>query len=350
MEKIVIFGAKSMALGIYRAIHTLHHDCCIEGFLVSTRQGNPPTLAGLPVWELSSFHERNVCVLIATPEDTHAEIVKMLEKHGFRSYICINSEKESTLMEQYYGRIGMFLPLHRESEVLRVYTAKCYKDKPLQNPYFMPEWCTPIQAGAALTDVRVADLLDIMGDNISGKNPNYCELTVLYWIWRNRLLLKNPAKAADYYGLFHYRRLLQVNDEDIRRLGSKQVDVILPYPTLHEPDIREHHKRYIKETDWEAMLQALSELAPEYAAAFAEIQMQPYLYNYNILIATVEVLRTYCAWLFPILSRTEELSMPHGWERADRYIGYLGENLLTLYFMYHQKDLNIVHTGHIMLT
>ena len=78
--------------------------------------------------------------------------------------------------------------------------------------------------------------------------------------------------------------------------------------------------------------------------------MQPYLYNYNILIATVEVLRTYCAWLFPILSRTEELSMPHGWERADRYIGYLGENLLTLYFMYHQKDLNIVHTGHIMLT
>lgn len=350
MEKFVIFGAKSLALGIYQAIHTLYQDCCVMGFLVSTRQGNPSTLAGLPVWELSSFHERKVCVLIATPEDTHVEIITILVQYGFHSYICMDSRKESALMEQYYSRIGIFPPLHRNLEVLRVYTAKFYKDKPLQNVYSMPEWCTPIQAGAALTDIRIADLLDSTGDNISGKNPNYCELTVLYWIWRNRLLFRNQEKAADYYGLFHYRRLLEVNDEDIHRLGNRQVDVILPYPTLHEPDIREHHKRYIKEADWEVMLQALSELAPEYAAAFAEVQMQPYLYNYNILIARADILEEYCAWLFPILSRTEELSIPNGWERADRYIGYLGENLLTLYFMYHQKDLKIAHTGRIMLT
>lgn len=350
MEKFVIFGAKSLALGIYQAIHTLYQDCCIMGFLVSTRQGNPSTLAGLPVWELSSFHEREVCVLIATPEDTHAEIITILTQYGFHSYICMDSRKESALMEQYYSRTGIFPPLHRNSEVLRVYTAKFYRDKPLQNAYPMPEWCTPVQAGAALTDIRVADLLDSTGDNISSKNSNYCELTVLYWIWRNRLLFRKQEKAADYYGLFHYRRLLEVNDEDIHSLRNRQVDVILPYPTLHEPDIREHHKRYIKETDWEAMLQALSEFAPEYADAFAEIQMQPYLYNYNILIARADILEEYCAWLFPILSRTEELSIPHGWERADRYIGYLGENLLTLYFMYHQKDLKIAHTGRIMLT
>lgn len=33
--------------------------------------------------------------------------------------------------------------------------------------------------------------------------------------------------------------------------------------------------------------------------------------------------------LFPILERTEQLSIPRGWERCDRYIGYLGENLMT---------------------
>lgn len=128
------------------------------------------------------------------------------------------------------------------------------------------------------------------------------------------------------------------------------MDVVLPFPTMHEPDIREHHKRYVKDSDWQAMLQALRELQPDYADAYEEIFSQQYLYNYNMLVAKKQVLADYCAWLFPILERVEELSVPKGSERADRYIGYLGENLLTLYFMYHRRDLNIVHTGRLMLT
>ena len=77
---------------------------------------------------------------------------------------------------------------------------------------------------------------------------------------------------------------------------------------------------------------------------------QDYLYNYNIILAKRQVLADYCAWLFPILERTEELSSPKGWERSDRYMGYLGENLLTLYFLFHRNDLNIYHSGRLMLT
>ena len=51
-----------------------------------------------------------------------------------------------------------------------------------------------------------------------------------------------------------------------------------------------------------------------------------------------------CEWLFPILERVEELSVPRGSERADRYIGYMGETLETLYFMANSNKLNIVHT------
>ena len=162
-------------------------------------------------------------------------------------------------------------------------------------------------------------------------------------------MLSDAVKKVDYYGLFHYRRMLVVSDEDILGLKEYDVDVILPFPMLHEPNAYEHHSRYVKESDWNAMLAALKELQPEYAKAMPEIFSKPYVYNYNMLIAKPEILADYCAWLFPILERTEELTEPKGWERADRYIGYMGENLLTLYFMYNKDKYKIMHTGRRML-
>lgn len=241
---------------------------------------------------------------------------------------------------------------HRGKNMLpgiEVYMAKFYKDKPLKNPQLLPEWLIPIQVGAALTNERVADVTDDSGDNISGKNLNYCELTALYWVWKNRLP-EIVGGNCKYFGLFHYRRWLDVGDDDLRRISDNDIDVVLPFPTMHEPDIRNHHARYVKEADWATMLQALGELAPEYYMAYEKFFSQEYLYNYNIFIAKADVFRGYCEWLFPILGRVEELSMPKGNERADRYIGYLGENLLTLYFMFHREELNMVCTGRIMLT
>ncbi len=36
-------------------------------------------------------------------------------------------------------------------------------------------------------------------------------------------------------------------------------------------------------------------------------------------------------------------------KKSKRYMGYFGENLMTLYFFYHQENINIRHTGCIML-
>lgn len=349
MIDIYIFGAKSLALGACMAIERLYPQYHICGFVVSRLAGNPELLHGLPVIELAGISEKETPIFIATPEDVQPKIVDYLQENGFYRYKCMDSRAEAELMGEYYGSIDKFPSLAMCGALgqMHGYMAKFYKDKALTGKYVVPRWIQPIQVGAALTDERVALKTDDQGENISAKNVNYCELTALYWIWKNEM--EREPDPNSYYGLFHYRRLLDIREEDLRHLRENAVDAILPYPTVCEPDISEHHGRYVREEDWNVMLQAVKELQPEYYAAFPQIFKQKYMYNYNIIFARKDVLIDYCNWLFPILERTEELSIPRGKERADRYIGYLGENLLTLYFMYNRDGLNIRHTGKVML-
>lgn len=148
----------------------------------------------------------------------------------------------------------------------------------------------------------------------------------------------------------HYRRILDITEDDLFRLVNNDQDVVLPYPMPYEPNIEKHHERYLKKEDWDAVRKAVMELQPGYADAFHEILKQRFLYNYNIIVARKNVLADYCGWLFPILERVEELSVPRGSERADRYIGYIGETLETLYFMHNRDRLNISHAGCIFLS
>lgn len=350
MKQIAIYGAQMVAVSVYYAIKTLYSDVEVLAFIVSNRESNPAEIDGIAVVTLDEYEcngNKSSKILIAVPENFHAEIIAGLKEKGFEDYICIDSVTEAEIMHKFYTETEQFailsaFPQGGEKAELFVGMSKFYKDRQLNKTYVLPDFVYPVQAGAALTDIQVADDRDDVGENISHKNVNYSELTAMYWIGRH--------KSSEYMGLFHYRRILDVKEEDLQRLRGNDIDVILPYPTLHYPNIQEHHKRYLKEEDWNAMMQALEESAPDYAKALPKIFEQPFFYNYNMFIAKEHVFKDYCNWLFPILQRTEELSVPKGIERADRYIGYLGENLTTLYFMVHKDELKIAHTGRLMLT
>lgn len=133
---------------------------------------------------------------------------------------------------------------------------------------------------------------------------------------------------------------------------GQEWDVILPYPTVHYPDISVQHIRYVAESDWNALMRALQEVAPEYWEAYKEgiSAGEHYFHNFNMLIARAEVFDDYCDFLFRVLERTEELATPKGWERADRFAGYLGENLTTLYFLKNRDRWKTVYAGKIWLT
>lgn len=56
----------------------------------------------------------------------------------------------------------------------------------------------PLHVGKAGKDLDLGFQGDNTGDNISEKNATFCELTGIYWAWKNL--------SADYVGLCHYRR------------------------------------------------------------------------------------------------------------------------------------------------
>lgn len=66
----------------------------------------------------------------------------------------------------------------------------------LKNDLFLP-----IHVGAEQATFDLGIQKDCEGDNISHLNLYYCELTAIYYLWKNR-------PDYDYYGLCHYRRFL----------------------------------------------------------------------------------------------------------------------------------------------
>lgn len=353
---MVIYGAQSIALGAYNAIKELCPEKEILCFLVTEKGNNPLYLAGLPVYVLAEWSEQmNVAdkeaieVLIATPESVMDAIESLLNQAGFCHYVRLDSMRWADMMERSFISNKKFTPVSAypigcNKQNVQVFMTKFWKDKVLTSGNKAPDYFIPVQAGAALTEQRVAENLDNTGDNISEKNRNYSELTVLYWMWKNRILT-DENKNSNYYGLAHYRRYLELSEDDFTRIKNNAIDVILPYPMPCEPNIEVHHNRYLSKEEWNAVLQALKELQPEYAEGFKDILLQEYMFNYNIIVARGDVLVDYCEWLFPILKRVEEINDPNGIKEPNRYIGYIGESLETLYFLYNKDKLRIAHSA-----
>ena len=118
---------------------------------------------------------------------------------------------------------------------------------------------------------------DNTGDNISNKNANYCELTGLYWAWKNL--------PAEYIGLCHYRRYFTRSNPCS---CSKKKQVILTKAEWEEllnkhpiivPDKRKYyietnrshynHSHYAKDLDMTEKI--IQEKYPQYSEAFTKV-------------------------------------------------------------------------------
>lgn len=220
----------------------------------------------------------------------------------------------------------------------------------------------PIQAGSAVSSKKLQMLSDDKGENISNKNPNYCELTAMYNIWKNNI-------KSDYVGFCHYRRHFAFNkinnksalftekninksvfdkygynnNEFITDLISKY-DVILPKKVnLERFTVEQQYKFYHPEKEWDALIETINELYPQYSKTATELYSQNEIHLYNIFIMKWDLFEEYMEFLFNILFNVEKKIEISTDPFHKRVFGFLGERLTAL-FVYkklQEQDLKI---------
>ena len=178
---------------------------------------------------------------------------------------------------------------------------------------------------------------DNEGENISEKNPYYCELTGLYWAWKNL--------NAEYIGLAHYRRnfVHKKGKNKFECIASKEymdkkldeADVILPKKRkLYIETIYYHYKHTMYVEPLDEARKIIDEKYPEYLQFFDRKMKSRSGHMFNMCVMKKEILNEYCEWLFDILFELEKQTNPSQYNKYQaRLYGYISELLLDVWIM-----------------
>lgn len=351
-ERIYIFGAHSRGRNLYAYLTTLFPTVKVEGFLYNNNEFNPEKIEEIDVKNINDIEtlDSKIEIWVATKSIYFNEIEKEFCKRGNTKVIFVDSQIDNELRNLYVKKIfserGMnFRKVHslmiagtREAEPPIIYMAESIFDKPVED-VCLSRHIQPIQAGAALTERRIAKLADNVGVNISYKNRQYCELTVLYWIWKNT--------ETPWVGLCHYRRQFILSDEEIEMLPQTDIDVLLPVPSICQPSVGDNYKERHSRQDWEHLLEVVRNKYPEFYDLAIQLWESPYFgnlyYTCNMFIMKKEILNDYCNWLFPILLEMEQFGGQKEDPYQNRYLGFISERLMSLYFVFYKDKYKIAY-------
>lgn len=193
-------------------------------------------------------------------------------------------------------------------------------------------------------------LRDNIGNHISGKNANYCELTGLYWIWKNT--------DDSYKGLVHYRRYFGRNNlsNKISDICSyeyllnclKSVDIVLPYVEYFKQNAKEEILLHCcTEEIFDKLRQIIETKYPDYIETYDRYFNENKASLFNMLFCKREIFDAYCEWLFSILFVLEkqvDLAKLNTYQQ--RLYGFLSERLLNVWVIKNKlvvKHLPVIH-------
>ena len=191
---------------------------------------------------------------------------------------------------------------------------------------------------------------DNTGDNISAKNLNYCELTGLYWAWKNL--------DCEYIGLCHYRRYFghrtHAKDPEEKKKAIftqydyenllHKYDVIVPVQrNYYIETVRSQYEHAHFKKDMDEVEQIIAEKHPEYSAAFTAVMNRRKLHILNMFAMKKSLFDQYCEWLFDILFTLESrIDISNYSPYEARIYGFLSERLFNVWLeKQHLKEVEV---------
>lgn len=220
-----------------------------------------------------------------------------------------------------------------------------------------------LHVGKAVSDLDLDMQGDDTGENISEKNKSFCELTGLYWIWKNT--------NHEYVGLSHYRRffakgrknwldtleecfywclgkshkrygLLSVKTSKYRRnqilnldTATKELseyDAILPQKKKLLTNASEQYASCHLKEDFDTVREIIKDQCGEYLDSFDKMAEGKEIYAYNMFILKRELFDKYMEWLFAILFELEKrIDFSERDVYNKRVFGFMSERLLLVW-------------------
>ena len=383
MSELIIYGRGLIAEEYYRYLEGQGRGTDIAAFAVTSMNGQGESYCGRPCLELREavkiYHEADVH--LALQEKYHQEVLALLRELGRTPKEIIGLHRMTELLGEQgireisaacpelkvqrnphdYSMLEIFSPkqpdkkftfypmtqvplskddlaciqAHMQERNIYIAMATSSKDA-IVGQADLPDFVHPVLGGAASYEGRRSEQMeydDEEADSISSYNNLYSELTVAYWLWQK-------APQAKYLGLCHYRRHFVLTEEIKETMAGGAVDVLLTTPRLTFPNVHQYFATLpvttMDEQDFQLM-QSLIEQEDSEMAKFSKdfLEGQIHFPN-NMVIAKRDIYLDYCNFMFKVLQGMQEHYKEKGTPRPDRYLGYVGELLTTVYFAYHR--------------
>ena len=180
---------------------------------------------------------------------------------------------------------------------------------------------------------------DSLPDNIADRNYTYCELTNIYFVWKNMDKLLDAD--TQYIGLCHYRRRFNTAQLDSclefwrpaivcstpAGIGNNTID--RQYKLAHNADDWEEFKGYLRECYYHRENEGVTDKWLNYPALVAP---------YNCFVMRKDIFIDWADRLFPVLEdfyrkHKEDIDKRDNYQR--RAMGFLGERF-TSWFVTQQ--------------
>lgn len=194
-------------------------------------------------------------------------------------------------------------------------------------------------------NLKDTDYNDADGVSISYKNAEYCELTALFYIWKN---VKN-----DKLGLSHYRRYFYNLDkksiydvDDLNDFLNTGYDIILPKKKKFSINNMKQYEYFHHYGDIKLCFDYIVSTDDTYKKSIDEFLNSKEMYCYNMFYTNRKIFDEYCLWLFDVLFYVEkQINTAKYSSYQKRVFGFLAERLFNVWIIHKGlsiKELNVI--------